>query len=217
MKLKDKILNGKKAVIFDLDGTLIYTPDDILVRNIKVVLNEIGFTRKTRKEILKFYKEHKWDETLDRWGLDSEKVRLFWQTYINYAESRTDDRTIIYEDVVPCLERLRINKVKMGVISSATPNYVRRQVKKIGEYFFEDCFSVGVAGLIKNPKPNPEGFLYFLDKLGINPDDAVSVGNSDLDTKTAKNVGCLDILIDRGENPHNIKPAYLIKSLDELR
>ena len=58
--------------------------------------------------------------------------------------------------------------------------------------------------------------MYFLNEVKVSPSEAVSVGNSDLDILTARNTGCLDIIVDRGNDDFSIAPSILIKSLNEL-
>jgi len=212
----NETLQGKKAVIFDLDGTLIYTLNEVLINNIRTALGRAGLPMRSRERLLEFYKKHNWDETLREWKLEKDEIEKFWDVYIDYVENREEDGTEVYEDVVPCLERLKKRNISLSVITSSTPRYLERQIKKIGN-FFDKYFCVG-----NNPnkdlkqKPEPDGILYFAGKFKYSLSEVVSVGNSDLDTLTARNAGCLDILIDRGENSFSIPPTILIKSLDEL-
>ena len=212
-----KILDGKEAVLFDLDGTLIYTPDGVLIGRITDVLKTAKLPLWTPEEILRFLKGHNWDDDLRKRGLNEEEFNRFWEIYGDNAKNRENDGTFVYSDVTPCLKRLKGN-FRMGIVSSHPDRYLGRQVEKIGNGFF-DVYACagGYSEIGLKAKPAPDGILYVLKIIGVSPENAVYVGNSDLDTESAINAGCLDVLIDRGENSFSIAPSVLIKSLDELK
>ncbi len=215
----NEILHGKRAVIFDLDDTLVYKTEETLIDNAGTALKRTGLSEKSREEILSFYRRHEWNLTLRRdWELDEDEFAAFWKNYIDYVENKQDDGTIVYRDVVPCLERLKQKNFKIAVITSATSKYLGRQIKKIGKGYFDYYACVGNHVLFP-PKPDKAGFLHFLNlkQINLNPEQVIAIGNSDLDTLTARNAGVLPVLIDRGNNSYECKPSFLIKSLDELR
>ena len=212
-----KILDGKEAVLFDLDGTLIRTPNGVLIGRLRNILRLVSLPERSNEEILKFFEGHDWDNTLRSWGLSEDEFNRFWEIYIDFAENRENDGTFVYDDVISCLERLNGN-FKMGIVSSCTSKYLGRQVEKIGKDYFDTYTNVGWHSEIRlQAKPAPDGILYVLDQIDVPPENAAYIGNSDLDTESARNAGCLDVLVDRGENSFSIEPTVKIKSLKDLK
>lgn len=224
-KMKN-ILNNKKAIIFDLDGTLVHLPKKILITRVKQGLKRGQLPKKTDKQILKFYKNHGWDKTLEEWNFDSIQKNFFWKRYTDYVENHEQNGTEVYEDTLPTLFALREQGKKIAIITSATKNYLQKQIEKIDKDYFNYAIYVGRHNLDINivQKPSPEGVYYVLNHLKTNPENSVFIGDSNLDIETAKNAGCLDILIDRGngcldinlDEKNPINPTIKIKSLIEL-
>lgn len=214
--MRIKILNGKKAVIFDLDGTLIFTPEEVLLQRLKETFRRAKLPQQDNKAILDFYRKHKWDKTLESWSLTPSQKEEFWKTYIDYVENGESDGTQTYSDVIPTLSSLKERRIKMAVITSATPKYAQRQIEKIDENYFDYWTCVGQYCNAIPQKPSPRGIRHVLTYLGESIENSVSVGDSDLDTQMAKNAGCLDVLIDRGNFHGSIEPTIKIKSLGEL-
>jgi HAD superfamily hydrolase (TIGR01549 family) len=118
----------------------------------------------------------------------------------------------LYEDVLPCMERLSAAGVRMGLVSNT-----ERSLEEVVTYFaLERFIEVTVAsaevGLFK---PSPAIFAAATDRLGIAPSQAVMVGDSvEDDVRGAQRFGCRAILLDRAGRYRLDVPT--IRSLDEL-
>ncbi len=201
-----------KAMLFDLDGTLVKLPliweffDDLLVEaltefNIKVPPQE------TRLAL--WHTGGEFESVLQSWGvedypsfihhfdvLDLEKR----QRMIKSGEVRLFDDV---EVLAPLQERF-----SLGLLTNTPPDIAWLEVKSFDlEKFFEVFVMLGTVEQEK-AKPEPEGFLRCLKKLNALPEEAVMVGDSSSDIIGGNRVGMVTVLIDRPnqDTPNNLQP-----------
>ena len=180
----------KKLVIFDLDGTLLNTIDDITL-SINLALNDMGFRDVTvdeakylvgsgvdilSKRTIKLLTNAE-DETL---------VNKFKDLYQAYYTIHQKDSTKAYEGINEALKELKNLNIKIAVLS----NKPHEDVLKVMAYYFKDIKFDYILGKIdKNRiKPDIDGVLMIEEKLNIkNKNDILYVGDSNVDVKTALN------------------------------
>jgi pyrophosphatase PpaX len=203
-----------KAVVFDLDGTLVHTKPEyryLLVRN---TLNELG-SKYTKKFIDKFWFESERDLIIKkRFKL---KPELFWESFRkkDTIELRKDF-TKVYEDV-SFISELRKKNYKTGIFTGAPDPIASLEVDMVGRYNFDAVIIPQYSNGFK-PKPHPQGLEECLDLLRVKNTEAIYVGNGEEDIKTAKNANVLDVLLIRGEYEfQNVNPSIKINSLYDLR
>jgi REG-2-like HAD superfamily hydrolase len=117
----------------------------------------------------------------------------------------------VYEDVLPCLDRLTALGVRTAVISNWDYS-LHNILKVLGLY---DRFDLVVASLEEGfEKPDPRIFLETIQKLGVEPARAAHVGDDPIDDlQGARNVGMRAVLIDRNlKSPAS--PPYVASLLD---
>lgn len=78
--------------------------------------------------------------------------------------------------------------------------------------YFEDVVT-SVHGFVK---PNPDGFLYIIEKYNLNPEEGLGVGDRDLDIIASQRAGMQACLIDNDGMPFDSEPEFIVKSLGEL-
>ena len=120
----------------------------------------------------------------------------------------------LYDDVLPCLEALRAGGVRMAVLSNALGHELEETVAHfaLDEYLDAAVSSVQTGAV----KPAPRMYSTLLGLLGVEPSDAVMVGDSlEDDVEGAVACGCAGILLDRGGR-HAGTAAPRISSLAEL-
>jgi 2-haloalkanoic acid dehalogenase type II len=199
-----------KAVLFDLGLTLTKTapfPEiyrRILARfGVTVSIDDIVHAQKaTESEFdVADYDENRRKEfwtnynvsLLEKLGVKEKRVFLAAQIDELWWEC---SHLQVYPDVEPTLSQLRAKGLKLGLVS----NGFKKDLKHVlGELGLKKWFDVVVCIDSCNcAKPNKEIFLYALDELGVEPHEAVFVGDSVLyDYKGALNVGIKSYLIDR--------------------
>ena len=178
-----------KAVIFDLDGTLLDTIDDIAI-SANTVLKRHGFPIHKTREYKLFVGEGM--ETLVYKILPREKrsrsfiKKIIKEIRLEYSKN-WNKNTKIYSGILDLLNFLQLKKIKMSVLSNKPDNFTKLMVK----HFFPNIkfsFVLGTrTGVPK--KPDPTVSLQIAKKLNIKPQDIVYLGDTNTDMKTAKNSG----------------------------
>ncbi len=188
-----------KAVIFDLDGTLADTLDDLRTA-MNGMLRHFGWAERSREELTRFINrgarvfvalsmpEGSWNDMNDPVVTDALKM------YNDCYAECFNELTYPYDGIPDVLSVLAENNIGLGILS----NKQDRFVKLIAEKIFSDKFAV-VRGQGEYPeKPNPESALVTAGELGANPEECVFVGDSDIDMKTAVNAGMYPIGVSWG-------------------
>ncbi len=183
-----------KAAIFDLDGTLADTLDD-LGTAMNGMLRHYGWPERSREELRQFINrgarvfvarsmpEGTWDDIND--PAVTEALKKYSECY----KECFNDQTCPFDGIPEALSRLADAGVGMGILSNKQDNFV----KLIAEKIFPDTFGV-VRGHGEFPeKPSPESALATARELGAKPGECVFVGDSDIDMKTAVNAGMYPI------------------------
>lgn len=175
------------VVLFDLDGTLTDTLDD-LRNSVNYALKEFGFPERSRDEIRSFvgngvrklvYRsvpENTPDEI-------SEKCL---EVFKEYYKEHSCVETKPYSGIIDLLSELKKRKIKTAVVT----NKMHEAAVEIVEFFFDGLIDVTVGQIDGVPqKPAPDGILIALDRLGASKENAVYVGDSEVDCITARNAG----------------------------
>lgn len=184
----------KKAVIFDLDGTLI---DSELF-----YLNLLLEFLKRKGMVLPFEKACKtvgahnspiWENVARAHG-GSISGKTLRQEYKDEFERKFRDRELDYSqmqfaDVLPVLEKLRADGVRMAIASSSSDKIIRRVVEQQN---WERFFPVLVSGdNFRKSKPDPEIYRYTMKQLGTVPEETLVVEDSTNGIEAGKAAGVM--------------------------
>ena len=179
-----------KAVIFDLDGTLIDSTAEI-----HYIFNELlhlnGFPKRDRQ----FYKTSigKGVEDLLSKSLpedyNGDFSSLLVQVKELYAEN-LNKRSKVFDGMLDVLGLLKSNQVDIGVITNKMHHLAVRCVDK----FFQG-YQIKTTGAehIHPRKPNPESALVMASDFGHLPSEMLFIGDSSVDITTARNAGMIPI------------------------
>lgn len=177
----------KKAVIFDLDGTLTNSLASIKISADKAV-GKFGFGPYTEEQYKYFVGEGaaKLIERCLEAGGDKEH-RFFKEAYSEYRrifEEYCMYQVVPYTGISELLSSLKEKGVKIAVLSNKPHE---RTVDVIHKVFGNGYFDVvqGQTEDIKR-KPSPEGVFYILDKLGLTAGDILYLGDTGTDMQTGK-------------------------------
>ncbi len=183
------------VVLFDLDGTLLDTLDD-LTAGINFALGQQGLPACTRAQA-GTYIGNGAVAMLSRAageGLQSADLSRLVEDFKRFYGEHCQDKTQPYDGVIEALKALRKAGVKVGVVS----NKVDFAVKLLCKQYFGELVDVAIgenegAGVRK--KPAPDSVLAAMRAFGANPQDTVYVGDSEVDIQTAKNAGiaCISV------------------------
>ncbi len=186
----------KKLVIFDLDGTLLYTLED-LHTSTNFALESEGLPGRSLDEVRRFVGNgiRKLIERAVPQGTAPELTDRVFAAFVRHYEANCMVLTRPYPGIPELLARLRDRGVKLGVVS----NKADEPVKALIAHYFPNTFD-SVVGERENvrKKPAPDSVLETVRSLGCTVEDAVYVGDSDVDGRTAANAGCRCVLVSWG-------------------
>ena len=176
-----------EAVIFDLDGTLTDTLGD-LKNSVNFALREFGFPERTLDEVRSFVGNgvRKLVYSSVPENTDDEIAERCLSVFKEYYKSNSLVETKPYDGIIPMLEILKKQGVKIAVVT----NKMHEAAEEIVKIFFVNLTDItlgqidGVA-----QKPQPDGIYHVLEKLGVSKEKSVYVGDSEVDCITAKNAG----------------------------
>ena len=179
-----------KAVIFDLDGTLIDTTEEIgYIFNELLYLN--GFPKRDRQ----FYKTNIGNGVEDLLSkslpeeYNGDFSSLLVQVKEIYAEN-LNKRSTVFDGMLEVLGLLKTNQVDIGIITNKMHHLAVRCVDK----FFQG-YQIKTIGAehIHPRKPNPESALVMASDFGHLPSEMLFIGDSSVDITTARNAGMIPI------------------------
>ncbi len=182
------------TVIFDMDGTVLDTLED-LTDAVNYVFARFDLPSRSREEYRKFFgngigyamKCAAPEGTPD--SLFDEMIPVFRK----YYDEHCLDKTRPYAGILELMKELKDKGYRMAIVS----NKIDSAVKELNERFFAEYVAVAIGEKpgIKR-KPAADTVLAALDELGVSKDEAVYVGDSEVDLKTAENAGlpCIAVL-----------------------
>lgn len=177
----------KKAVIFDLDGTLLNTLDD-LADSTNYALSKFGYPIRTIEEVRQFVGNGV-AKLIERAIPDGKNNPNFEKCLSifkeNYAQNMYN-KTAPYNGIIEMLSNLKSKGIKIAVVSNKFDLAVKELCKKYFEGFIDFAAGENEAQGIKK-KPAPDTVISVLNEFNFAPEDAVYVGDSDVDIMTAKN------------------------------
>ncbi len=175
----------RQTVIFDLDGTLLDTLDDLTCA-VNYALERNGLPRRTKPEIRSFVGNGAYTLIQRSIGERNVDVHSVFLQFKDYYKGHCNDYTKVYEEVIPLLKTLKEKGIQTCIVS----NKPDAQVKQLTDLYFKEFISLALGeneeqGLKK--KPAPDGLLFAMQAVGANPKSTLYVGDSEVDIQTAKN------------------------------
>ena len=208
------------TIIFDLDGTLLNTLED-LTFSVNHALLHCGFSPRTQEEV-KARVGNGVSKLIERCIPDGKDNPLFEETFNIFKEHyeiHCKDMTKPYDGILPLLDELCAKGYKIGIVS----NKFDSGVKELSKLYFGDRIlsSVGESEKIRK-KPAPDTAYQALEELSSLKENSVYVGDSDVDLATAANVPMKCISVTWGFRTKEellaagADPALMITSPKEL-
>ena len=176
---------SERAILFDLDGTLINTVDLILK----------SFHHTTATHGLPSFTDDEWLEMLGtplrvqfrRCTENDDEIQELISTYVDYNLKHHDDLVEHYPGICDAVRSFHEAGLRLGVVTSKMHGSLERGLS-IGGY--DGLFDVLIAADdVKNPKPHPEPVLMALERLGVGPEAATFVGDSPHDMASGRAAG----------------------------
>lgn len=195
---------GIQSVIFDLDGTLLNTLDDLADASNRALVR-LGFPTHPISAYRRFVgngarllctrmlpPEHRSEAEIEQ------ARHLFDEEYSGHMF----DKTVPYPEIPALLDRLREQGIQMGIVSNKPDEFVQA----IAQRYFPGYFQAVSGPRGGRTKPDPSGVLLLLDGFQVPPASTLYVGDSDVDMQTAHNAGT-----------HSCGALWGFRGPDELR
>lgn len=210
-----------KAVIFDLDGTLLDTLED-LCDSVNVSMDAIGAPHRTIDEVRNFVGNgiRRLMVLCVPEGEENPKFDVAITSFLADYKVNCKNKTKPYDGIPQLLSGLANDGYKLAVVS----NKADFAVKELVRDYFGDLIPVATgenegAGIKK--KPAPDTVFAAMKELGCEKENAVYVGDSEVDVMTAKNAGIRCIAVDWGfrsrEALIGAGATEIVSSAEELR
>lgn len=183
-----------KLAIFDLDGTILETLED-LKNSVNFALANNNLPMRSLEDVKSFVGNgirKLIERAVPNSCPDMLKECVFADFNEHYA-THCKDTTKPYDGIVDMLRELKNISVKCAVVSNKSDS----AVQPLCNHYYPGIFdiAVGVKEGIR-PKPNPDSVRSVIEQLSVSKAETVYIGDSDVDVQTAKNVGveCIAVL-----------------------
>ncbi len=179
------------TVIFDLDGTLLYTLTDLRT-GVNMAMHRFGWMERSYEEMRHFV-GNGIRNLMSQAVPGGEQNPLFEEAFAAFRESYAQVQTQTtgpYAGIPEAVAELQKHGVKMAIVS----NKIDSAVKTLNDDFFHMDIALGEQEGIAR-KPAPDSVFYAMKQLGAAPEKTVYVGDSDVDVRTAANAGlpCISV------------------------
>lgn len=182
-----------KLAIFDLDGTLLDTLDD-LTDSVNYGLAALGLPPRSTKEIRSFIGNGS-KMLISRSvpeGTDEDTTLAVFNTYSEYYKTHGDIKTKPYDGIMDMLHELKERGVRLALLSNK-PDFA---VQILNKRYFDGIFDFAAGERAGIPrKPAPDAILALLEEFKISAAETVYIGDSDVDIEVAKNasMNCISV------------------------
>ena len=177
----------RKAIIFDLDGTLLDTLVD-LRDAVNVALEKYGLPTRSLEEVRRFVGNGLRVLMLQavEQGEENPVFEELFVFFKEYYKTHCNEKTTLYDGVKELLDALKEQNIKMAIVS----NKFDIGVKSLKEQYFSEYVEIAIGereGIRR--KPAPDSVEEAIRLLGVEKEDCVYVGDSEVDITTASNAG----------------------------
>lgn len=185
----------RDTIIFDLDGTLLNTLDD-LADSTNYALSQFGYPQRTIEEVRNFVGNGvaKLIERAIPNGKDNPNFEKCLEIFKEIYAKNMYNKTAPYQGIIDMLADLRSKGCKISVVSNKFDLAVKELCKKYFPNLIDCATGENEAAGIRK-KPAPDTVLKSVKDLGSSFEKSIYVGDSDVDIMTAKNSGmpCISV------------------------
>lgn len=200
----------KKAIIWDLDGTLMDTIED-LKNAVNYALSINGMKTRSLDEVRRFVGngvrrlvELAVPESMERGKKDMGLFEKVFADFKSYYVAHCQDNTGLYEGIADTLDILKRRGFKMAVVSNklqqGVTELVNSYIRTVGKNDAIRLSDFMLVSIGEHPevarKPAPDMVLKAMEGLGVTKEETVYIGDSEVDVATARNSGlsCISVL-----------------------
>lgn len=177
-----------KAVIWDLDGTLLNTLDD-LAASTNAALEKNDLPLRTTDEVRCFVGNgvrKLIERAVPEMGDAHPRFQQVYDDFVAHYGAHSRDNTRPYDGIMEVLDALMAQGVKLAIVS----NKIDFAVKELSRDYFGGRMESAVGDdPSRRKKPAPDSVLEAMRQMGVSAEECVYVGDSDVDVITARNAG----------------------------
>lgn len=182
------------TLVWDLDGTLLDTLQD-LAEAVNYALQSFDMPTHSLDEIRQFVGNgvRRLMQLSVPDGEQNPQFEAVFAAFKAYYVVHCKDHTCLYDGIAETLQQLKSMGYRMAVVS----NKMQSGVDELYDQYFKDTFEVAIGERPEMArKPAPDMVYLALELLGVTKEEAVYVGDSDVDIATARNAGlpCISVL-----------------------
>lgn len=209
-----------KAVIFDLDGTLLNTLED-LANASNFALRSCGYNEHPIKDYIRFVGSGRYilmKRILPEEDKNNEEaIEKVLKLFDEYYGEHMHDTTKPYDGIYELIKELKIKNIKLAVVSNKPDEFAGETVNRYFGNYFEITYGQRPNHAVK---PDPKTVYEVMEYLNVTKEECIYVGDSDVDMKTAQNAGVKSIGVAWGfRGEEELKSAgadYIIRTPQEL-
>lgn len=207
------------TIIFDLDGTLLNTLED-LKDSVNYALERQGFPLRNLTEIRSFVGNgiRLLMERAVPQNTDSETFEICFKDFCDYYKIHMEDKTAPYGGINEMLKSIKDAGFKTAIVTNKADFAAQDLCKRM----FGDTIDLIVGSVDGRPnKPAPDGVYYALDVLKSKLENTIFVGDADTDIITAKNAGLVSVGVLWGFRDREIiekeGAEYIVETVNDLK
>lgn len=179
-----------KAILFDLDGTLLNTSVDIY-KTLNESLSVFGLPEVSLDDTIKFIGNGAKKLIVRAVGDKTEYIERVYSDYIVRFAKCGNAATTLYDGESEFLITAKKAGIKLAIITNKPQNATEVVCKQLlSEYGFD--YIIGMSDRFAL-KPAPESTLYVMKQLNVNKEDCLFLGDGETDVLTAKNAGIIGV------------------------
>lgn len=205
-----------KAVLFDLDGTLIDT-NELIYNAFCYAFKKVLHMDIPKNEITSLYGKPL-KESFANYTKDETIIEELIYAHRRYNDLHHDNMCKPFNGVLELLIQLKEKNIKCGIVTSKRKNMAIHGMTLGGIIEFMDII-ISPDDTIKH-KPDAEPALKACELIGIKPNEAIMVGDSPYDLLCGKNAGCFTCGVEYTTLNINellkVKPTYMVKNPLEI-
>jgi len=186
-----------KGIIFDLDGTLVNSLEDIsdAMNTVLKGLNYPTHTYDTYQYFIGSGLRNLVSKALPASDNNEEQIEICFECMIETYREVCTIKTKPYEGIIELLDNLALQNIKLAVFSNKADELTKKIASEIFPDYFDDAVGLSTEAL---KKPNPFEAIEISKKWNLKPEEILFVGDSDIDMQTAVNANMFPVGVSWG-------------------